>query len=157
MERNTKSIVHQINYLNAQLESLYHRFSQALGISDSVSLVLYAIYDTGRDGCPLRDICRKSGLSKQTVNSALRKLESGGILVLTQSGGRTKNVMLTDRGRVYVAQTVARMYQAEADAFRSWTADEVHTYIRLMEKYIACFREEVEKNNSKTIPKEDRK
>ena len=47
--------IHRINYLISEMESYYHHASLKLGISDSVSLVLYTIYDTGED-CLLSDI-----------------------------------------------------------------------------------------------------
>lgn len=60
-----------------------------IGLADSVMRILYAIYDNG-DGCLLHTICQQSGISKQTVNSAIRKLEEEGILYLVQGKARTK-------------------------------------------------------------------
>lgn len=42
-------------------------------------------------------------------------------------------------------QTAARLYQAEMNAFESWSDNEVSTYIRLMEKYNESFRQQIEK------------
>lgn len=42
-------------------------------------------------------------------------------------------------------KTVARLYQAEADALDSWAEDEISTYIRLIEKYADCFRQQIGK------------
>ena len=67
-----------------------------LGLSDSAMRILYALCDLG-DRCPLQSICRRSGLSKQTVNSAIRKLEQEGILYLEQATARAKQVCLTER------------------------------------------------------------
>lgn len=65
------------NYLFGEIEAVYHEISLQMGLSDSVSRILYAICDEG-DRCPLSLICRRTGLSKQTVNSALRRLEEEG-------------------------------------------------------------------------------
>lgn len=143
MKINHINEIHRINYLMAETDALYHRASLKLGITDSVSIVLYSIYDAGND-CLLSDIYKKSGISKQTVNSAIRSLEADGILYLEQHNGRSKRIVLTDKGRDYVQKTAARLYQAEIDAFASWTEDEVGSYIRLMEKYADCFRQQVE-------------
>lgn len=142
---NNKHIneIRRINYLTTELESLYHQSSLKLGITDSISVVLYSIHDAGGE-CLLSDIYKNSGISKQTVNSAIRGLEADGILYLEQHNGRSKKIMLTDKGKDYVQKTVARLCQAEADAFDSWTEDEVSTYIRLMEKYADCFRQQIE-------------
>lgn len=144
MEQHKSPEVHQINYLSSEMESLYHQASLKLGMSDSVSIVLYTIYDAGED-CLLRDIYQKSGISKQTVNSAIRALEADGVLYLEQHTGRSKKVFLTGKGRDYVERTAAKLYEAEAQAFGSWPQEEIAAYIRLMGKYVDCLRQQVEK------------
>jgi DNA-binding MarR family transcriptional regulator len=134
--------IHRINYLTSEMEALYHQASLKLGITDSVSIVLYTIYDTG-EICLLSDIYKKSGISKQTVNSAIRGLEADSILYLEQYTGRAKKIILTEKGKDYVNKTVAKLYEAEVQAFESWSTEEINTYIRLMEKYVDCFRKRV--------------
>ncbi len=144
MENKICSRIHRINYLNAELEALYHHASLKLGLTDSASIVLYTIYDQGGH-CLLSDIYKQSGVSKQTVNSAIRNLEKKQILYLEQHSGRAKRVALTDAGREYVQNTVARLFDAEAAAFSSWTEEEISAHIGYMEKYIRSFREQMEK------------
>ncbi len=144
METKICSIMHRINYLNAELNALYHQASLKLGLTDSASIVLYAIYDNG-ENCLLSDIYKQSGISKQTVNSAIRNLEKKHIIYLEQHSGRAKKVVLTDTGKEYVQKTTARLFDAEAAAFSSWTEEEISTHIGFMEKYIHSFREQVEK------------
>lgn len=144
MKNNHINEIHRINYLCSELESLYHQCSLKLGISDSVSLVLYSIYDVGAE-CLLSDIYKNSGISKQTINSAIRCLEANGILRLEQHTGRSKKVVLTEKGKDYAEETVARLYQAEQAAFDSWSEEEISVYIALMEKYNDCFRRQIKK------------
>ena len=143
MNQSRMSELHQINYLASELDALYHKSSLKLGITDSESIVLYAIHDAG-ERCLLSDIYKQSGINKQTVNSAIRNLESDGILYLEQSTGRSKTVILTNKGKDFVEKTVARLCEAEAKAFDSWSEEEVSTYIRLMEKYVGCFRQQID-------------
>ena len=144
MEKTYTGEIRRINFLISEMESLYHLADLRLGISDSASLVLYTLYDAGGQ-CPLADIYKNSGISKQTINSAIRGLENEGLLYLTQYHGRAKKVVLTDKGNRFTQQTAARIRPAEQDAFASWTEEEVRTHIRLLEKYTECFRREVEK------------
>lgn len=144
MKRNHINEIHRINYLTTEIQSLYHQSSLKMGISDSVSIVLYALYDSGCE-CLLSEIYQNSGVSKQTINSAIRALEADGMLYLERHNGRAKKVILTDRGIAYANQTAARLLQAEMDAFDSWGEEEVGEYIRLMEKYLDCFRIQIEK------------
>ena len=135
--------IHRLNYLTAELDGLYHQASLQIGLSDSAMRILYAIYDNG-DGCPLQTICRQAGISKQTVNSALRKLEEEGILYLVHLKGKNKKVMLTEKGGAYLEQTAARLYAAESRAFASWTEAELEDYLRLTEKFAESFRQQVQ-------------
>lgn len=87
----TSEKLHRINYLTAELEWLYHQASLRMGIADSTMRVLYTIYDHGED-CLLSCVYKESGISKQTVNSALRRLEEQGVLRMESGGGRGKRV-----------------------------------------------------------------
>ena len=136
--------IHRINYLNSEMEALYHQSSLKLGISDSVSIVLYTIYDMGED-CLLSTVYKKSGISKQTINSAIRGLEAEKILYLEQYAGRTKKIVLTEKGKHFVKKTVAKLYEAEMNALDTWSPEEISTYISLMEKYADCFHQQIEK------------
>lgn len=144
MNKKICSSIHRINYLNAELNALYHNASLKLGLTDSASIVLYTIYDNGGN-CLLSDIYKQSGISKQTVNSAIRNLEKENIIFLEQHSGRAKKVVLTDTGKEYAQKTVARLFDIEAAAFSSWTDDEINTHIGFMEKYIESFRVQVDK------------
>lgn len=144
METKICDKIHRINYLNAELDALYHHASLKLGLTDSASIVLYTIYDNGED-CLLSDIYKQSGVSKQTVNSAIRNLEKKHIIYLEQYSGRAKKVVLTDTGKKYVQKTIARLFDAEAAAFATWTEEEINAHIGFMEKFIFSFHEQVEK------------
>ena len=143
---NTKLFdkIHKINYLAAELDALYHQASLKIGMADSVMCVLYAIHENG-ESCLLSDIYKQSGISKQTVNSAIRKLEDDGILYLEQYKGKAKMVLLTDKGKQYVAETVSRLCEAEIAALETWTAAEIDTHISLLEKYVTSFKAQAEK------------
>lgn len=79
----------------SELDTAYHDAALKLGMSDSVMLVLYTLCPCGGE-CMIGDIT--SGASKQTINSALRKLESEGSVYLEIFEGRKKKVHLTEKG-----------------------------------------------------------
>ena len=134
--------IHRINYLTSEMDSIYHQASLRLGISDSVSIILYTIQDKG-ESCLLSDVYKNSGVSRQTVNSAIRRLEADGVLYLEPYAGRAKKIVLTDKGRDYIRQTVARLLEAEIRAFDGWSEDEIKTHISLMEKYTESLRRQI--------------
>lgn len=144
MDREKQERVHRINCLSNDLDALYHRAARSLGLADSVLIVAYMIHEKG-DGCLLYDICSDSGLSKQTVNSAIRSLEKDGVLFLEKDRGKTKHIRLTKAGRDFIERTAGRLFEAECEAFKDWSNEEFETYLRLMAKYNATFKTEVEK------------
>ena len=58
---------------------------------------------------------------------------------------RVSAILVTKDGKEYTKQTVARLFSAECDVFKSWTEDEIHQYLSLMEKYNDGFRKQIEK------------
>ncbi len=135
--------IHRINNLSTELNALYHQAALKIGVSDSVMCVLYAIQDNG-ESCLLSEIYKQSGISKQTVNSAIRKLEVDEIIYLEPYKGNAKMVLLTDKGKQYMSETVFRLCQAELDAFEEWTTEEIDTHISLMAKYVSSFKTKIE-------------
>lgn len=150
MENAQRRAVQTLNALSYDLDVVYHQAARRLGVTDSAMYVLYRLYELG-DGCRLQDICRDAGISKQTINSALRKLEGEGILYLTPEGGKTKRVRLTEAGKIRVSQTAARLYGAECAALEGWTPEEIETHLHLMTKYIRSFRAQIDSMEGKTL------
>lgn len=133
----------RFNYLVGETGGLYHIAAQKLGLSDSAMAVLYALCSEGK--CGISDVCRLMSLSKQTVNSALRKLESDDIVKLEALDGKHKLITLTPKGGRLVKKTTARLIEAENRVFDGWSESERSEYLRLTEKYLVDFRQEVEK------------
>lgn len=144
MKNSHEVALHRINSISSEMDALYHQSSLRFGITDSVSIVLYNVYDAGGE-CLLSEIYKTTGVSKQTVNSAVRTLERDGTISLRRHDGRTKKIILTEAGKAFAERTVARLYCAENAAFDSWSEDEIKTYIRLSEKYLDCLRREIGK------------
>ena len=134
----------QLTRLTTIIGELYHQASVQLGISDSIAVILHEIHDHG-DECLLSDIYKNTGVSKQTINSSIRGLEAEGILYLEQHTGRAKKVVLTEKGKNYMENTIVRLCKAEVQALRTWTLEEVQTYIGMIERFMGCLREEFEK------------
>ena len=136
--------IYQINCLTEEVDSLYHQAALKLGVSDSVMFVLYMLHISG-EKCLLYDIYKLSGISKQTINSAIRKLENDGIVYLEKHNGKSKIVCATENGKAYIAQTGARLAEAESRAFDDWSEEEIDLYIRLIGKYNNSLRIQIEK------------
>lgn len=132
--------MHRYNHLVSELDAVYHEISLKLGLSDSAMIILYTLCDNG-GSCLLQKICRCSGLSKQTVNSALRKLESEGALYLEPAGSKSKNVCLTQAGRLLAERTALRLIRAENELVAAWPQEDVQRYLELTERFLQDLRE----------------
>lgn len=143
MPRSSRAL-RRFNYLLSETDAAYHEAASRLGLADSVMQILYAVYDSAEgDRCPLSEVCRCTGISKQTINSALRKLEADGVVRLERAGGRNKDVCLTQRGMALARSTAAKIIEAEDAVLASWPAQDVEAYLSLTERYLTAFREEI--------------
>ena len=122
-----------------EMDDLYHDLAIGAGLSDSAFDIFYTLRTLG-EGCLQRDVCSCSFVSKQTVNSALRKLEADGILYLEPSGARSKRVCLTEAGLRVADATAGRLIRLENSIFDEWPAEDVQQYLGLMERYLQAFR-----------------
>ena len=124
----------QYTYLAGEINALYHEAAVKAGISDSVQNILYAICERG-DRCPQSEICKLTGISRQTINSAVRKLERDGIVRLEQGKGRNTVVCLTEEGKRFAAEKISPLFEIEEKIWGEWTTEERQQYLRLTKKY----------------------
>ena len=142
MKSYTTEDMKRFNYLTGETEAAYHEAALKLGMPDSAVQVLYAICNHG-DSCPLGEICRLCGISKQTVNSALRRLEADGIVYLEVLSGKKKRMCLTQKGQELVEKTVVRLIEIENGILGSWSREELELYFELTKRFLTSFREKV--------------
>lgn len=132
--------VQEYNRMYKELDDLYHEVALGIGMSDGELSALYAMSFLG-DSCLQRDICREVYVSKQTINSAVRKLERKGILYLEEKKGRDKKIFLTEKGKDFVAEKIIPVVEMENAVFVEMEPDERTELLRLSQKYIEYFRE----------------
>lgn len=77
-------------------------------------------------------IYQESGSSKQTVNSAIRRLEGEDIFDLTHFKEKSKQVFPAENGKRFATETVARIYEAESRAFAPRTEEKGNIHVRLL-------------------------
>ncbi len=142
MSEYVSKSLRRLNHIISGTDALYHEASFRLGISDSVCMILYSILTVG-ESCPLNVIVKSTGLSKQTVNSALRRLEKDGLAYLEAVDGRSKNVCLTEKGVILASTTAGRIISIENDILASWPEEDIRRYFELSEKFRLGLEERV--------------
>lgn len=139
----------RLNHLQSEMGVAYHEMSLVFGQSDSVMQILYTICDNGGENCLLRDICYLTGLPKQTINSALRKLESEQVVYLEPVDGKNKRVCLTEKGMQLAAQTAGKVIEAENRIFAEWGLEAAEQFLTLNERYLECLQRELQRLKDK--------
>lgn len=144
MDIHVSKELRRFNHLLGEINGVYHEAAVKLGLSDSAMSVLYTLCSEG-DPCPLHEVVRQSGASKQTINSAIRKLEGEEIVLLEAAGGRGKNVRLTKQGREMARRTAALLMEMEDGIYASWSREELRTYLELTGRFAAALKEKVKR------------
>lgn len=143
MDQGRQFDFQQINYMLMAISGLYHDAVLRFGLTENIAFILHYLDDNG-DHCPLSAIYKTSGIRKQTVNSSIRKLEADGILYLEQDTGRSKRVVLTDKGRELIKNTVGQIRRAEVHSLDDWSQEEIQHYIRLLVRVGASLKRELD-------------
>ncbi len=141
---HTRDDLRKYNYLMSEIDGLYHEVAFKAGISDSVQRILYVVYYE-KYRCLQSDIYKQSGVSRQTINSAIRRLEQDGIVRLEQGKGRNTVVCLTDEGIRFAKEKIEPLYRIEQEIFGSWSSEEMALYLNLTERYRDGLKEKLNK------------
>ena len=127
-------------------DALYHGAAAKFGLSDAAMWVLYFLSGSG-GGVTQQELCSQSSFAKQTVNSAVKSLSDGGIVKLCPIAGtkNQKNVVLTDNGQRFCADTIGRLREAEKRAYLCVGEKELDAYLETLAKLTSCIAAETEK------------
>ncbi|MBS5517672.1 MAG: MarR family transcriptional regulator [Clostridiales bacterium] len=108
-----------------RINQTYNLWAQCHGIQDSTMFLLDEIH-RNPEYCTQSMLVSKVLLPKQTVSSALKKMEEAGLIVRENNpkDKRNKFVRLTPEGQIYADALMGEMEQAEVDAFLSLTPEQ---------------------------------
>lgn len=143
------------NKLYQESGGLYHRLAKQFGLSDTVFWILYALWESGGP-MTQTEVCSVLVLSKQTVNSALKKMAEEGQIRLENrpEDRRNKRIRLTERGRALMEASAGVVWELEARAFLRLTEEERRELLALEKKYVTALRAEAEKILNAGMPEE---
>lgn len=143
MDRNAYQMLIAFNRETKKLDDVYRSAAKSCGISECAFWILYTLR-VEEKSFTQEEICEFLIEPKQTVNSALKKLEAEGYLTLSAgTDQRSKRVCLTEKGERFVKAHVDRVPEAEAAALGAMTAAERDALIRLTGRYRALFAQKL--------------
>lgn len=133
----------QYNALIRETDELYHNVAKNLRLPDCAFWILYSLRESE---LPLTqsDICNSLYYSKQTVNSALKKLETDGYIALCSlSDRRRKQLHLTEKGYLLTANTIDRVIDAELEALSDLSEQDRALFLAVFEKYTTILKQKM--------------
>ena len=131
-------------------DDIYRCAARSLGLSDSAFWILYA-FRMEKEELTLREICNVLYQPKQTVHSALKKMEKDGYI---QTEGemedrRSKRLSLTAKGKRLAEETVDRVIDLECKALSGMSMEEQRSFMGLFHKYTLLLKENMKELNEK--------
>lgn len=120
------------------MNGVYRNIAKHYNMSSCQFWILYALSVEAK---PLTQTELRSYLTepKQTIHSALHKMEQDEIIVLKQTSGKKKYYELTEKGKSLAQETVNLVITHEIQALDTFKSKERETLIYLLGKYIDEF------------------
>lgn len=144
-ERKRAERMCELNALYKKYDYLYRGVAGRFGLSDAALGILYFVRMA--DGaCSQSEICSLMMHSKQTVNSAIKRLEEEGLLVLACGEGNKKNklITLTAAGETLAEKTADRVIRAEQAALDGLTEEEQGIFLKLFAGFVGRLETEMD-------------
>lgn len=138
-EYHTDSHLAEYNRIMKENEDFYRDVAKELGLSESVFWILYTLrtgYATVQ-----KEICACMHQPKQTINSALKKMETDGYIEMTCGNDRrSREVLLTKKGISLCEKTVDLIIEIECAALDSLSEREQELFLSLFRKFTGLLK-----------------
>ena len=124
------------NNILKESDHFYRKAARRLGVPECALWILYTLR---AEEPPLtqKRLCQQLLQPKQTINSALKRLEAEGCLTLSAGEDRrTRVITLTEKGADLARRTADRIIQAEQAAFQAMEPEEAEAFLRLFKQYV---------------------
>lgn len=152
-ECRTGRLLAEYNDLFKENENIYRDLARNLGLSECSFWILY-ILRADNEAPVQSEICACLHLPKQSINSALKKMEAEGFLTLTQGSDlRSKKISLTADGICLCENTVDRVIAVERAALNGLPPEEQTLFLSLFRKYNKLLKNHMQEISNTRIGK----
>ena len=125
----------EYNSIIKEHEDLYRQLAKRFGMSECSFWILYSLRETNTS-ITQSELCYALSQPKQTINSALKKMQDCGFIELLISQDRRKKyIRLTDKGALLAQETVDKVILLENQTFDTFTEEEQSLFLQLLHKY----------------------
>lgn len=146
MDKGTSDKWATLMKINKEIDDLYHNVAVYFGFSESDFWIIYSLYEKG-DGLTQKEICSNWAYSKQTINSAIKKLLNLKYIEMEAHvpSNHGRKIYLTPLGKNVAEKTVEKVMQAEEESFSKIKEEDMDKVINVFNKTYSLFKNEVEK------------
>lgn len=125
----------EYNSIIKEHEDLYRQLAKRFGMSECSFWILYSLRETNTS-ITQSELCYALSQPKQTINSALKKMQDYGFIeFLISQDRRKKYIRLTDKGALLAQETVDKVILLENQTFDTFTEEEQSLFLQLLHKY----------------------
>ncbi len=141
-------LIQEFDQLLKKMDSIYCRLAKSSGLSDTAFWILYTVKNK-KETYKQKDLCVIWSYSKQTINSALKKLEEKNIIQLEfiPENKKDKKILLTEYGEKIAKEFIEPINEIEKESLSK--IKEKSKLINLFKTYI----EEMDKETNQFIKK----
>ena len=152
MNTNLEQQLQTLNRLYKESDHIYSSLASKLGMTETTFWVLYAITHS-EDPMTQNDLCNDFFFPVQTIHSAINTLRKKGLLELQVIPGtrNRKAILLTEKGKTFVANTIHKTDEIEKNAFLLFNEEERELYLSLFRRHIDYLKSE-EKHVLDSLP-----
>ena len=124
-------------------DAMYRSIGTLFGLPDCTMWVMYCLAISS-ETFTQQDLIEQIMFPKQTINSAVVKLEKKGLVELTHLPGsrKRKQITLTKAGQELAQTTVSRMIAAEKRAAKQLGEESMRRYTELYQEFYSHMEEE---------------
>lgn len=142
-ENNSYEIFKQ---LRIEEDEIYDTSISKFGFSNGVMMIIWTLCEFKRP-CTQKEVCDFWHESKQTINSAAKKLIEEGYIDIAPSpkNQREKLLTFTEKGKFLAMRTIEKMMEAERTAFARLFEEEQALLVGLYGKHNELLKEEFAK------------
>ena len=116
-DEETTVLIQEFNQLLKKMDNIYCKLAKSSGLSDTAFWIIYTIKNE-KETYKQKDLCIMWSYSKQTINSALKKLEEQNIiqLVAVPENKKDKKIILTEYGEHIAEKFIKPVNEIEKNA-----------------------------------------
>lgn len=145
--KNKKAYIFEYNRIIKENDNVYRDAAKSFNIAECELWILYFLRVGGIS--TQSDLCSVMLQSKQTINSALKSMQTKSYLELKNTDDRRKKkISLTEKGKLLAKGTADLVIKLEQESLDELTDDEKEAFISLFDKYTKILKQKAERMKS---------